>query len=253
MLIPDFSVSVVERRTTCILEPSLMLSASGLPLARRLAGAVQLWVVRELWHILDNSQLFLQRPNLLFNDPSADASAAARALQHWERLRQDTDLNGLRVFWLADSIAESCLPAGQDSALLHRFDYLSSMLDSVLPCEAPIQLAARDSVALAATLGGAKILTLLPNDNVPPSICSLLESGMRINRVPDHDKLMRIERQYLREVMVHADAASMFWNRLRLAVIHIEAPGAEQAPLPGTEEVETMSPWHGAHAWWYPL
>jgi|APAra7269097289_1048552.scaffolds.fasta_scaffold00037_23 hypothetical protein len=258
MLIPDFSVSVAERRATCILEPSLMLSAYGLPLARRLAGAMNLWVVRELWHILDNSQLFLQRPALLFGDAAAPSddqlNAATRALQDWERLRQDTDLNGLRLYWLFDSVAESKLPAGLDGSTLARFDFLCAMLDSERGGDAPIKLAVRDSIALAATLGGALLLTALPlGDNARPMICSLLEGELDIRPVPQDDQLMAIERQYLRELLVHAGAAGLLWDKLRLAVIRVAAPAAEEAILPDDAQTGTPSPWAGARAYWYPL
>jgi hypothetical protein len=56
MLFPDLSLTLSQRRRPCVLDPGLMLSRFGLPLIRRPGELVELWMVRELWHVLDNSQ-----------------------------------------------------------------------------------------------------------------------------------------------------------------------------------------------------
>ncbi len=53
---PDLSLTVSQRRWACVLDPTLALSRFGLLLVKRLGEVMELWVVRELWHVLDNTQ-----------------------------------------------------------------------------------------------------------------------------------------------------------------------------------------------------
>ena len=50
-LFPDLSVTVSQRRWACVLDPILALSEYGLPLVKQLGKVMDLWVVREFWHI----------------------------------------------------------------------------------------------------------------------------------------------------------------------------------------------------------
>ena len=55
----DISVNIGPRRPAFVLDPALALSPLGLPLARRLCHGTELWLVRELWHILDDCDLLI--------------------------------------------------------------------------------------------------------------------------------------------------------------------------------------------------
>jgi hypothetical protein len=57
---PDLSVTISQRRWACVLDPTLTLSRFGLLFGKRLGEVMELWVVREIWHVLDNTQFYLQ-------------------------------------------------------------------------------------------------------------------------------------------------------------------------------------------------
>ena len=61
-LLPDFSVRFSQRRWTCVLDPFLALSPNGLILATQLSQVLELWIFRELWQILDNTEYYLHQP-----------------------------------------------------------------------------------------------------------------------------------------------------------------------------------------------
>ncbi|MBD0337204.1 MAG: hypothetical protein ICV62_17080, partial [Cyanobacteria bacterium Co-bin13] len=64
-LVSDFSITLNQRRWACVLDPALALSDYGLPLAKQLGELMELWIVREFWHLLDNTQFYLQQPEQL--------------------------------------------------------------------------------------------------------------------------------------------------------------------------------------------
>ncbi len=284
MLFPDsLSVTVSQRRCACVLDPALMLSPFGLPLLRRLDDVMDLWIVRELWHILDNSRLYLDDPTLLFqgSDDSVQASSlepgtdeeVASAMREWERLRMESDLSGLKLFWLGDGLSESLVPAGAGPDLLWRFEALSCTLDRALRPASPMECACRDSAALAAALGNAFILTSLRTGKEPgrvePALCSLLaKGGVPCMPLGDDEPMAGIERDYLCHLLVHAGAAKLVWAGLDLAVLHLVTPAAPSLPeaqpcatADGFTEIsldavlENSRPglWDKARAFWYPL
>jgi hypothetical protein len=51
LIFPDLTVTLQQRRWACVLDPALILSPYG-PELRRLGEVVELWVGRELWHML---------------------------------------------------------------------------------------------------------------------------------------------------------------------------------------------------------
>ena len=66
-------------------------------------------MVRELWHVLDNTQYYLQQPDSLLADrtPSAKVQEILYALREWERVRMETDPAGQRCYWIGDGPVES--------------------------------------------------------------------------------------------------------------------------------------------------
>ncbi|MFM0052535.1 hypothetical protein [Caballeronia grimmiae] len=285
MLFPDsLSVTFGQRRCVCVMDPALMLSRFGLPLLRRLGDAMELWVVRELWHILDNSRVYLDDPALLFR--FADGPAAYKppekpagheeittAMRDWERIRLENDLSGLRMCWLGDGVSESLMPTGARPDLLTRFDAFGCTLDRALRPASPMECAYRDSAALAAALGNAFILTSfrsVPEPGVAsPALRDLLaRGGIACTELPLREPLAEIERDYLRRLLVHANVAKLVWAGLSLAVIHVVTPAGmflydergdePQDPLdgilPATPDDELRPGlWDGAQAFWYTL
>src|SRR5262245_46817207 len=115
MLFPDLSLTLSQRRRPCVLDPELMLSRFGLPLIRRLGDLMELWMVRELWHVLDNSQFYLEQPQSLFRTSVDERTATLRlipsrdeistAMKAWEHIRMENDLSGLKLYWIGDGLS----------------------------------------------------------------------------------------------------------------------------------------------------
>ncbi|MDF5708725.1 MAG: hypothetical protein PUP90_13950 [Nostoc sp. S4] len=59
------SSRLCQAQMICIIDPALALSVHGVPLIQQLGEVMELWVVRELWHILDNSNFYLHHPELI--------------------------------------------------------------------------------------------------------------------------------------------------------------------------------------------
>ncbi|HYQ46579.1 MAG TPA: hypothetical protein VER11_31640, partial [Polyangiaceae bacterium] len=71
----ELSLSVTVRAPRLVLDPGLCLSSAGPLLVERLHGHAELWLPRELWRIMDNSDYFSLRPDALAGGaPSLDAS-----------------------------------------------------------------------------------------------------------------------------------------------------------------------------------
>ncbi|MEL6492027.1 MAG: hypothetical protein AAFV85_15920 [Cyanobacteria bacterium J06634_6] len=138
------SVTVHKQPWICVLDPILMLCSRGLQgvgLTRQLGQSMELWVVRELWHILDDTPLYLSQgyaapgydvtsdllstPNFSLASPLASRSIPdttqaetppplplidRRSLQAWSQIRQTTDLGGYHFYWMGDALSQSRLP-----------------------------------------------------------------------------------------------------------------------------------------------
>lgn len=144
------SITLHKQPWICVLDPVLMLCSSGLEslqLTRQLGNLMELWVFRELFHILDDTPLYPIYPNTAysvaspyFHLPAATLSdrtqaakdenskaqpvtpsktgqsrtklplIEARSLNAWEQIRRNTDLGGYQFYWLGDSLSQSRLP-----------------------------------------------------------------------------------------------------------------------------------------------
>ena len=100
---PSLSLTVDTKRRACVLDIQLALSTYGLLLAQRLSSELDLWLVRELWQILDNTGYYLSRPTSLAPRRPGDAQITTnredsadgglrRILRQWELARSATDL-----------------------------------------------------------------------------------------------------------------------------------------------------------------
>src|SRR5712692_3541937 len=162
MLFPDLSLTLSQRRRACVLDPALTLSRFGLLLVRRLGEVMELWMPREFWHILDNSQFYVRQPEALFYRSDDERRVAMRqalsrdeialGMKEWERIRMENDLSGLKFFWIGDGLSESLVPPGTGADLVWRYESLARALDRRLAGSGPMACAARDAAALAAAL-----------------------------------------------------------------------------------------------------
>lgn len=78
-----------------------------------------MWIGRELWHILNNIQSYVQQPELLvmntasekfISTQSATRQEMIQALQDWESTWAETSSIHLNLFWIGDKPSESFLP-----------------------------------------------------------------------------------------------------------------------------------------------
>lgn len=288
--IPDLNVTISQPRWACVLDPTLALSRYGLPLVKQLNEVMELWVGRELWHILDNTHFYLEQPESLLLDRFASASETTEdraraqeivwALREWERIRMETDLSGLKLFWIGDRLGESLLPAEADPKMIWRYEALAESLarspDERTTFNEVLLSAFRDVAALAAAQGSAFILTQLPEGataSSSPVICNALGAwGIPCKAISAQDPWAALERDYLRRLVAQAGLVKWFWAGLRLVVLHLLVPAAATA-LSDSEAVfseellfveetlvdlaERQKPainlWQCAQAFWYPL
>jgi hypothetical protein len=288
--IPDLNITVSQKRWACVLDPTLALSRYGLPLVKQLGGVLELWVGRELWNILDNTHFYLEQPESLLLDRLTPISMTTQdrvriqeivgALREWERIRMETDLSDLKLFWIGDRLGESLLPPETDSEIVWRYESLAEPLaysqEGCLPANEVLWSAFRDVVALAAARGSAFILTQLPEGvttNSSPVICNALDAwGIPCKAIPAQDPWVALERDYLRRLLVQEGLAKLFWGGLRLVVLHLLIPSATNAlsnsDIVSSEELffaedtdvdlaerqkRAINLWESAQAFWYSL
>ena len=279
-VLPDLSVTISQRRWSCVLDPTLALSYYGLALVKRLRQVMEVWVVRELWNILDNTHFYLQDPaSLLPNREHGkarpeDRQAVVSALRGWEQIRMETDPGGLGVCWVGDSPSESFLPENQDPGILWRFERLSASLDRRVTGSGSLDAAFRDTVALAVAEGQGFVLSHLPETDgteIPPAICNVIsEWRIPCGMLDPSSSLVLLERDYLLRLLIQAGVAGLCWAGLRPVVLHIVAPMAAALnrppaeeyeftddgparPEPPSSEPELGDVWQGARGFWYPL
>jgi hypothetical protein len=283
--LPTLSVKLSQPRRNCILDPALALSRYGLPLVKQLGTVMDLWLGRELKHILENPQFYLQHPELLLLNRSVPSNRldrsfpllqdTIRALQEWEQIRQETDLANLKLFWVGDRPSESWLPRGIEPAIIWHYESfarsLESQIDKHLDESQTSIPVFRDTVALAAILNSSFILThQLPQESAAgflPGISLDLESwGIPCQVVASEDAMAAIERDYLRQLFVQVGLSKFFWDGLRLNVLHLFVPFASHFSIVSKQAGESQffkshrqslhletSLWEGSRGFWYQL
>jgi len=279
-LVPDLSITLNQRRWACVLDPTLALSIYGLPLVKQLGEVMELWIVRELWHILDNPRFYLHQPQRISGQqptltaPSDIPYGVVQTLQEWERLRTLSDRNSWNIHFLADVIGESCVPSGIDTNIIWRWESLAQSLDTRLDTQLtktdPLTLAFRDLAALAATRP-ACILTHHPNLEESPAICKTLEQwGITCHSVAQTNAIADIEREQFRSLLVHAGLSKFLWAGLNLAVLHLVVPAAatlstlqdqdwsdeytfSEMDESTRDRTTPANLWQGAQGFWYSI
>lgn len=266
----EFTISYTSRKLACVLDSSLACSIYGLSIAKELGQWIELWIVRDLWHLLD--------PVTVRHWHSKEMTPVSqRILREWERLRQNVDPLHRPVHVLADVLGESNLPAGCNSDLLWRWEQLAQGIDErILNSQersAGEEMVMRDLLAFSAARH-ASILTLRSVDDPigPPPLCiKMSQWGIPCQPVRSNDALMVSEALTLRNLFVHANLASLLWSGMNLCVLHLFVPEASTlAPPepwetyspsldPTDEDVDNHSPktheylWDGAQGFWYAL
>ncbi len=232
-----------QRCRSCVLDPLLTLSPYGLSLVKGLDEVMELWVVRELWQILDNTQPYLQQPELIIpswidfeSSPDEGGTVLEEilwSLKEWERRLGKTDLKGLNLFWLGDSPRESLLPKDRNLEVFWHWESLVRSLEERIEQSQTggniLNLAFRDAAALVASLESAFILTYqLPGDfanHLSPGICQVLENwGIPCQALSSQEPLVAAEQNYFRRLLIDAGLAKLLWAGLRLTVLHIFIP-----------------------------
>lgn len=282
---PDLQVSVAQRRPKLVLDPWLCLNPFGPSLIQKLQAHSELWLVREFWHILDNSHYFTQDPHALWaaegaapsgkeyralfargasatttatgNDSTANVEQLRSALQFWDGLRLSNDLLGLKLFWLGDGLSESLLPEGSSAQLHPRHERWVEWLDGALAPRSPMQCAQRDALALALALGDVPILSTVERASEVVSMAQWLG----ITRVPceqiaERDELLGMERHAWKSLLVRANCAPLVWSGLRLVLLHassamnLEHDSGMDAETPVSPTPFSVSP---PRVFWYAL
>jgi hypothetical protein len=234
-----------RKNLVCVIDPALALSRYGVTLIKQLGKAMELWIGRELWHILENSNLYIQQPELIaprgFNTPRTHQQERKAleevlwALQAWEQFRLNTDLAGLNLFWLGDNTKESFLPPDRRLEILNRWEAIASVLDAQLKQpdvkDYILPLAFRDAIALATSLENTFILTYQPttngDKNSPPEICGVFEAwGIPYQHLTCQDPMVAIERDDFHQVLIHTNTAKVVWSGVHLAILHLLVPAS---------------------------
>ncbi|MGF1614508.1 MAG: hypothetical protein ACFCVA_11535 [Gammaproteobacteria bacterium] len=276
---PEFAVNISQKRWACVLDPTLALSLYGLPLVNRLGRVMEVWVARELWHILDNTNFYLQRPDSLLAVGGEDLSAISarshvviHALREWERIRLENDPARQNCYWIGDGPMESFLPEGQDSEIVSRYEAIAASLDRRLSDTGALPSAYRDTAALAVSLPAAFILTHIsdqPSASQAPGMCEVLADwGVPCRSIAVADPWRETESDLLRQMLVQAGLGKWVWSGLRPAVLHLAAPEAlmargfsndalgfmenELADFESAEEAP-VDCWRDARGFWYAL
>jgi hypothetical protein len=271
----DLSVQISRRRLRCVLDPLLCLSRRGVALIRRLAPCAELWLAPEFLSILDSSNFYYDKPELLTRSLSMQEHGGAyredefrEALHAWIRLRDD--LGNGQLYWAGDNLHESALAPDVEGTMLQHFVRLAEGLGGLLPEDlrgAPLAAAFPDTVALVAALDHAVLLTLRephveaglrPRPKLDPTIChNLGRWGLPCKRLRVDDDFVQYERALLVRLFVEAGISSFLWSGLPLVVAHLFVPGFVgdlEPDFPGEGEPRPVKGiWEDARVFWYSL
>jgi len=249
---------------TCVLDPALALSQHGVALVKSLGSIMELWVVRELWHILNDTTFYIAQPQLIAPRCTSSEKTVEQeyhaleeivwSLKEWEKFRMETDLTGLNLFWIGDSPRESYLPKNRNPDIFWQWESIVSCLDRQLSPfhrkDSMLPLVFRDTTALVAALGSATILTYQTpveyEHNLPPAICKEIENwDISCQALTAQDSIVTIERNYLHNLMIQSDSAKFLWSGIHLTILHLFLPPALQK--------SQQIPWNKAKGFWYSI
>lgn len=248
----NFRVDVKTNSWCCVFDAQLALSRYGLALALRLSEQLDVWQVRALWQMLDDSDYYLSSnknslrevgTNALpiFSESTNQIDQSSEILDEWQTARFQSDLMG-RLCWLGYAVEESMIPAEVDIQLDQRFGLLAQSLEerwsnpnSKLYPEQLSYECARDALALTAALIRYKpfILTVCRVDRKShkeyqePELCTYLKNcGIQCTKA-DSDEKIDFMQSYLKQIFTNTGALELVYAAgLQLAALHIIAPKA---------------------------
>lgn len=263
-MLASHSTTHERHQMTCVIDPALALSRHGVALVKCLGSVMELWIVRELWHILNDTTFYMAQPQLISprgtsteRTPEQEYHALEEtvlSLKQWENFRMKTDLTGLNFFWIGDSHRESYLPQNRSPDILECWESIIRRLeDQFRPLDTTnyiLPLIFRDTTALVATLETATILTYQTSteyeNNLPPGICKTLEQwGVSCKALSFQDSMVALERTYLHDLLVQTSGAKFLWSDIHLSILHLLIPD---------NLLEThRSNWFSIKGFWYSI
>ena len=221
---------------SCVLDPAIALSHNGVLIAESISKEIDLWVVQELWNIVNDAKFYSSRTELII--PSTIAfKEASRAevvwsLKEWSRTKQEKDLSKLGMYWLGDNLQESLLPKDKPVELYQQWQASASALDRRNEVNQNndseiLNLAFRDTIALAVSLKSAFVLTYQPStdSDSSPAICKALENwGISSQIINQRNPIVAMERQYIRQLIVRAGLSKLLLVGVNLVAFHLAIP-----------------------------
>ena len=222
---------------SCVLDPAIALSHHGVLIAEGMSKEIELWVVQELWNIIKDVDFYCDRIELIIPKTDAEREPAVAAevmwsLREWEKTKQEKDLAKLGMYWLGDNLQESLMPKDKPVGFFQQWQASASALDrynqQTQQDDDILKLAFRDTIALAASLKSAFVLTYQPatvSADSPPAICKALESwGIPCQEKNKRNPIVAMERQYIRQLIVRAGLGKLLLAGVNLAAFHLVVP-----------------------------
>ena len=220
----------------CILDPALALSHHGVIVAESMSKEIELWVVQELWNIVNNAEFYCDRielitPQTVVMKKRAVTAEVIWSLKEWSQTKQEKDLAKLGMYWLGDNLQESLLPKDKPVEFFKQWQNSATALDSRSPETQQdrniLNLAFRDTIALAASLKSAFVLTQSStnSNDSSPAICKALKKwGISSQFVNKRNPIVAMERQYIRQLIVRAGLGKLLIAGVNLAAFHLVIP-----------------------------
>jgi hypothetical protein len=264
---------------SCVLDPAIALSHHGVLIAESMSKEIEFWLVQEFWNIVNNADFYSARTELITPKTVAEATPAVTAeirwsLREWEKIKREKDLAKLGMYWLGDNLQESLMPKNKPVDFFKQWQASASALDKYneqTKVENNIlNLAFRDTIALAASLKSAFILTYRPSTestDSSPAICKVLENwGIACQIKNKRNPILTMERQYIHQLIVRAGLGKLLLAGVNLVAFHLVIPPVPTAtnlvhrsPLlaleknDNNEEEQDSYFWHNVKGVWYYL
>ena len=222
---------------SCVLDPAIALSHHGVLIAESMSKEIELWMVQEFWNIIKEVDFYCDRIELITPEIDGEKKSAVVAevvwsLREWEKTKQEKDLAKLGMYWLGDNLQESLMPKDKPVGFFQQWQTSASALDRhnerVQQDNNVLNLAFRDTIALAASLKSAFILTYQPSTvsaDSSPAICKALENwGISCQEKNQRNPIVAMERHYIRQLIVRAGLGKLLLAGVNLAAFHLVIP-----------------------------
>lgn len=228
----------------CVLDPAIALSHHGVTIAENMGKEIELWVVRELWNIINNAEFYARRTELITPEAVSTRHIAAEtiwSLKEWSKTKQEKDLARLGVYWLGDNLQESFLPHNKPVEFFKQWEDLATALDkrnkSISNDGEILTSAVRDTIALAGSLRSAFILTYQRATEFDRGfdlpICERLKTwGISCEAIERHHPIVAMEREYILQLIVRAGLGKLILAGVHLAAFHLTIPANTATDTP---------------------